>query len=93
MTDSIRACARCRFALKFIPPGQIQGQLQCRWGPPATLVLPGRQQQPGQLAMTITPWVTNVPDTHWCHQFIPLPEGESVPIESGNVQNASSIAS
>jgi hypothetical protein len=84
---TIRACARCRFAVKFVPAGQIQSQLQCRWGPPAVLVLPAPPKVPGQMSLNIVAMPPPLPDTHWCHQFIPLPEGSSLPIESQNVQN------
>lgn len=85
--SEVRACARCRFALRFVAKGQIQSQLQCRWGPPAMIAIPVRATHPGQVSMQMIPFARPVPEVYWCHQFIPLPEGESVPTESENVQN------
>jgi hypothetical protein len=88
MTTFVRACSRCVHALKFVMRGQIQPQLQCRWGPPAVLVLP-KAAGPGQIAVSITPFARPVPDDYWCRQFAPLADNETVPIESQNVQNVS----
>lgn len=84
----VRACGRCRFAIKYVPAGQIQSQLQCRRGPPAVIVLPLQNVKTGQLTWNIQSFPPPLPENHWCYEYIPLPEGQSLPIESGNVQNA-----
>lgn len=87
-TETIRACGRCRFAIKFVPPGQIQSQLQCRRAPPSVIVLPTPGKRPGEVGMTIMAFAPPIPENYWCHEFIPLAEGQTLPTESGNVQNA-----
>lgn len=86
-----RACCRCRFAVKFVPAGQITGHLQCRYAPPTTVVMmvPGRT--PGEIQQNMVAIAPPLAADFWCYQFVPLTEGTETPIESQNVPMAKPV--
>lgn len=83
-----KACANCRYAVKYVPAGQITGHLQCRWGPPAVIVMMAPGRMAGEVSQNVISVAPPLPGDYWCHQYS-WNMGEATLVVTQNVPVAS----